>query len=153
MNLSFQSSLHSKINIKWYCTFVCRRNIYSNTRLLKCWSCTKIYNCVYRSEYWMIYRRPGFLAIVWFGSSPIPFPLSRQQVVSLSHTSCASSVHRAFWREGGGGVVKSYDKEKAWSSINYSILPGVQHARSCEYCFEDCTHLAFLFWLPNLTCG
>ncbi len=21
-------------------------------------------------EYWMIYRRPGFLAVVWFGSSP-----------------------------------------------------------------------------------
>jgi hypothetical protein len=24
-------------------------------------------------EYWMIYRRPGFLAVVWFGSSPTPF--------------------------------------------------------------------------------
>jgi hypothetical protein len=23
-------------------------------------------------EYWMIYRRPGFLAVVWFGSSPLP---------------------------------------------------------------------------------
>ncbi len=25
-------------------------------------------------EYWMIYRGPGFLAVVWFGSCPIPFP-------------------------------------------------------------------------------
>ncbi len=80
---------------------------------------------------------------------PFPSPLSRQQVVSFN-TSCVSQVGRAFWREGGGGVVKSYDNEKAWSSINYSILSGVQHVRSCEYCFEDCTHLAFLFWMPNL---
>ncbi len=25
-------------------------------------------------EYWIIYRGPGFIAIVWFGSSPNPFP-------------------------------------------------------------------------------
>ncbi len=29
----------------------------------------------------MIYRGPGFLAVVWF--CPLPRPLSRQQVVSL----------------------------------------------------------------------
>ncbi len=26
-------------------------------------------------EYWMNCRGPGFLAVVWFGSSPVPFPL------------------------------------------------------------------------------
>jgi hypothetical protein len=34
-------------------------------------------------EYLMFYREPGFLAIVWFGSFPIPSPLSHQQVVYL----------------------------------------------------------------------
>jgi len=28
-------------------------------------------------EFWIIYRGPGFLAVVWFGSSPPPPPLSR----------------------------------------------------------------------------
>ncbi len=26
-------------------------------------------------EYWMIYRRPAFLAVLWFGSYPTPSPL------------------------------------------------------------------------------
>ncbi len=39
-------------------------------------------------EYWMIYRGPGFLAVIWFGS----YPLSRQQVVS-----------RLLTGKGGGG--------------------------------------------------
>ncbi len=39
-------------------------------------------------EYWMIYRGPGFLAVVWFGSSPTPPPsancLSLSPPLSLS---------------------------------------------------------------------
>ncbi len=53
-------------------------------------------------EYWMIERGPGSLAIIWFGSSPTPFPpLSRQQVVFLSQSSCVSPG------EGRMGWVKS----------------------------------------------
>jgi hypothetical protein len=36
-------------------------------------------------------------------------------------------VGRAFWREkggGGGGRANPYDREKAWSSVNHSILSG-----------------------------
>ncbi len=73
--------------------------------------------------------------------APPPFPshlsLSRQQVVSFN-TSCVYQVGRAFWRErgeGGGGGAKSYDNKKAWSSINYSILSGVQNVYCCEYLF------------------
>ncbi len=40
----------------------------------------------------MIFRGPGFLAVVRFGSSTALSPLSRQQVVSLSQSSCASPV-------------------------------------------------------------
>ncbi len=67
-------------------------------------------------ESWMIYRWPGFLAVVWFGfsttSPPLPLP---------GETTC--------WRERRGGWEKiplqSYNGEKAWSSINHSILSGV----------------------------
>jgi len=38
-------------------------------------------------EDWMIYRGPGFLAVVRFGSSLTLSPLSRQQLVSLSQSS------------------------------------------------------------------
>jgi hypothetical protein len=34
-------------------------------------------------EYWTIYRGPGFLAVVWFGSSPALCPLSRQHTGRL----------------------------------------------------------------------
>jgi hypothetical protein len=44
--------------------------------------------------YLMIYRGPGFLAFVWFGSSPIPSPLPA--------AICLSVAVRAYWREKGG---------------------------------------------------
>ncbi len=47
-------------------------------------SCHATFAWVYIREYWMIYRGPSFLAVVWFGSSPTPFPLSRLQGVCLS---------------------------------------------------------------------
>ncbi len=71
----------------------------------------------------MIYREPGFLAAVCFGSSPTPSPLS------VSHSSCVAG--RAYWLErgdvGGGRGAQSYDGEKAWSSINHSILYDSNH--------------------------
>ncbi len=69
-------------------------------------------------------------SIEWFienqASTPrynlAPSPLSRQQVVSLSQSSC---VRRLLRRERGiGGGDKSYDVEKAWSPVNHSILSG-----------------------------
>jgi hypothetical protein len=73
-------------------------------------------------EYWMIYRVLGFLVVIWFGSSP-PLPRSSASCPFLSVF--LSVAGRAHWRErgdGGGGGAKSYDGEKAWSSINHSIL-------------------------------
>jgi hypothetical protein len=48
----------------------------------------------------MIYREPDFLWVVLFGSSSIPTCL----------------------RERGRGGARSYDRQKAWSSINHSML-------------------------------
>ncbi len=46
---------------------------------------------------------------------------SRQQVVSFPQSSSVSPVELADEREARGGA-KSYDSEKAWPSMNYSIL-------------------------------
>jgi hypothetical protein len=58
---------------------------------------------------------------------PHPPPPPREQVVSLSHSSCVAPVKQTEWRgrrgEGGVGAI-SCDGEKAWSSINHSILSG-----------------------------
>jgi hypothetical protein len=37
-------------------------------------------DCLQRVPYWMIYRVPGFLSVVWCDSSPNPSP----QILSLS---------------------------------------------------------------------
>ncbi len=56
-------------------------------------------------ESWIIYREPGFLAVVWFGSSPFPpsphFPQSPVSKLSLFPFLCVAG--RAYWRERGGG--------------------------------------------------
>jgi hypothetical protein len=57
--------------------------------------------------------------MIWLLALPLPL-LSRLQVVSLSRSSCVSPVELSDGRGGRGA--KSYDHEKAWSSINHSIL-------------------------------
>ncbi len=67
-------------------------------------------------EYWVIQRGPGFLAVVWFGSSsPSPSP-------PVSKLSLFLSLHVGHWSslltgEGVWESIKSDYSEKAWSSI------------------------------------
>ncbi len=63
-------------------------------------------------EYWMIYKKPGFLAVLWFGSSPTPPP----HFPPLQWTSCLSF-----------SVFLCVDSEKAWPCINHSILSELNH--------------------------
>ncbi len=80
-------------------------------------------------EYWMIYRRPGFLAFVWFGSSPTPSPLPSASRISFSVFLCVadSPVELTDGRGGGGGGgAKLHDSEKALSTIYHSILSGTR---------------------------
>ncbi len=63
-----------------------------------------------------------------YDSAPRPSPsaVSRQQVISLSQSSCVSPVQLIDGRggvEGGERGAKSYDYEKAWSSTNHSVSP------------------------------
>ncbi len=49
----------------------------------------------------LIYRWPGFLAIVWFGSSPTPSPLPSSRCLSFSLFLCVAGW--AYWRGRGLG--------------------------------------------------
>ncbi len=82
--------------------------------------------CVQTREYWMVDRGLGFVVIVWFGSycrPSTPPPLLAVNCLSFS-VSCMSPDHLLTGEEGKGcgGEAKSYGGEKAWSSINRSIL-------------------------------
>jgi len=71
-------------------------------------------SAVPRREYWMIYRGPGFLAVVWFSSSLTPLPPSSvQHVVSLSKSSGLSSVSPVKLTDGRGvgGVWRIWRRE------------------------------------------
>jgi hypothetical protein len=72
----------------------------------------------------MIYRRPGFLAVTWFGSSPTLPPLLSASCLSFSvFLSVAGRAYTVYWREKGGGGAKPYDGDKAWSSkTSFSTL-------------------------------
>ncbi len=59
-------------------------------------------------EYWMIYRGPSFLAVVWFRSSPTP--------LLPSQSSCVSSVELTDMRGEGRGWARS-QIIRPWESL------------------------------------
>jgi hypothetical protein len=79
-----------------------------------------------------INRGPGFLAVVRFGSSHTPFC---QQVVSLSQSSCVSSIEHVLTGDGEIGWGRS--GEKAWSSMNNSMLSGCTHSTILPICQSE----------------
>jgi hypothetical protein len=64
-------------------------------------------------EYCILYRGPGFFAVVWFGSSPSP-------VSKLERRRTEKERQLPDSRVGGGG--KSYDGEKPGPLKNHSVL-------------------------------
>ncbi len=72
----------------------------------------------------MIYRGPGFFAVVWFGSSPIPSPLPPLPSVSSTGGFERKATCWRERREGGvGRGAESYNAREP--SINHSILSGL----------------------------
>ncbi len=69
-------------------------------------------------EYYMIYRGPCFLAVVHIDKLSL----------FLSQYSCVLPVELYGGGGGGGVAAKSYDDEKAWLSINQSLLPGTYNS-------------------------
>jgi hypothetical protein len=74
----------------------------------------------------MIYREPGFLDVVWFGSSPTPSPVSKLSLFFSLPVSARSSLHEE--AEGGEGVgeesnhMKSRKPEAGVSVTEFSRL-------------------------------
>ncbi len=77
MPLFLFSTVYPSISIFLFTLFLlhCIKNLF--TPFFTLWTPSWTYELLWLSvrEYWMIYRGPGFLAVVWFGFSPIPFPL------------------------------------------------------------------------------
>jgi hypothetical protein len=74
--------------------------------------------------YWMIYREPDFLAIVWFGSSPIPFP---KLSLFLMPAVCLCVAGSAYWQERGVGRNQIIRPRESWPSINHAVLSGYMY--------------------------
>ncbi len=110
---------------------------------------------VHSREYWLIYRGPGFLVVVWFGFSAIPSPppLVSKFSLLLSLPECRLlSLELTEMRgggEGGGGGAKSYYGEKAWSYINHSKLPDIQ----CNTCHKKIHFLRVFSSFTKFQCG
>ncbi len=64
-----------------------------------------------------------------------PHPLFRRKIFCISQSSCVSPIELTEGEGGGVGGAKSYDGEKAWSTMNNSILPAA-HLRDTT-CFPD----------------
>ncbi len=102
-------------------------------------STLKLWFTLRRYLHWTIYRRPGFLAVVWFGSSPSPFPPSLVSKLDRRHTGRLRKRDNLLTGKGGDGDggrgAESYVRKKAWPSINHSIL-SVHTAQSVHsmYC-------------------
>jgi hypothetical protein len=81
--------------------------------------CSYSRTTAYIREHVLHYRGPGFLTVVSFGSTPIPLPHSPVSKLDQRHIGKLRKRDNLLTREGGGEeeIVKSYDGEKAWSSI------------------------------------
>jgi hypothetical protein len=64
-------------------------------------------------EFWMIYRGPGFLAVVWFGYSHISFSPSPARKLSLFPESSCVSLDEVTDGRGGGQEAESYEPRKS----------------------------------------
>ncbi len=82
--------------------------------------------CFYSREYWMIYRGPGFLDAIRLLLRPSP-PVSRQQVVSLSQSSCVLPVELT---DGRRGWVRSLIIRPQQS---FNTLCTVEYTVHCTY--------------------
>ncbi len=74
-------------------------------------------------EYWTIYRWPGFLAVVWFGSTPTPSPLlSASSTGDTQETEKERQFADGRFGKGMGVEPKHTTARKHWPSINHSIF-------------------------------
>jgi hypothetical protein len=111
-------------------------NFYKHSRIYAtgCWpSPFSLCEC---RKCWMIYRRPGFLAVVWLLADLPPSPT---QVGYLSQTSCVTRG-RTYLRRGGGRsqIIRPRESLDLCKSVNtlwaidITITCLEEHSRQCE---------------------
>ncbi len=79
---------------------------------------------MYSREYWMIYRGPGFLAVVFFCSMPM-HPSPPLPSVNLTGDTQEDWERKTTCWAGVEGGAKSSERKKAWSSINRSKISDI----------------------------
>ncbi len=84
-------------------------------------------------EYLMIYRGPGFLAVVWFGSTPIPYP-PLPSTICLFFSVFLCFADRAYCRERWGAF---------WTKTNLGLLTRL---------FAIFQWFNYYFFLPTWLC-
>ncbi len=92
-------------------------------------------------EYRMIYKGPGFPAVIWFSSSPIPSPLSPvSNLCRRSDTQEDWERETTCWREGGRGVGEEPNQESlVLYLIKYSLFYIHRLPPSCFFIFIQYT--------------
>jgi hypothetical protein len=90
----------------------------------------------------------------WLLPHPLP-PLPSASCLSFSVFLCVD-YRSIYWRESRGGA-KSYEDEKARSSINSSILSGVNHRKKCtnlmKRSLKNCPSWLLMALLKKLSIG
>jgi hypothetical protein len=113
----------------------------------------------------LLYMRhgPAPESIERFGSSPTPFPVSRQEVVSLSQSLCLWSSLLTGDGGGGGEEPNHTTTKKVLLSVNNSVLSAggteenITHGRKYKNCCLELTsfmnywlHYCFTYWSTPL---
>jgi hypothetical protein len=87
---------------------------------------TGMYCNLHVREYLIVYRGPGFISVIRFGSSPTPFPPIPSPVGKLDRRHTRKTEKERQLADGRGGregeSAKSNDHKKACSSKYHSIL-------------------------------
>ncbi len=85
----------------------------------------------YTIEHWIIHRGQGFLAVVWFVSSPSPSP-PHQEARPATLRKRDSLLMRE--GEGGGQGAESYDRKEALSSKTFNTLWRTLYCLQIQLC-------------------
>ncbi len=85
-------------------------------------------------EYWIIYRGPGFLAVVWFDSTSTPSPLPPFPLASCFSFSVFLCVRRPslLTGEGGGGLSRNIWPQESLALYKSSILSAHRPSSLCS---------------------
>jgi hypothetical protein len=89
---------------------------------------TKLYKYTCNREDSMIYRGPGFLSVVWFGSTPIRFPLLPSGSCLSFSVFCVSPRMSSLLTgeaEGGLGAKSPQESLALYKSFNTLCLPPI----------------------------